>query len=582
MSRKNHLRYWIAALLIVVGLVEFFLFSRPALGYTICCLLFLAAYCCLWTKESKPQPIDFAFMVVIVALALPYTLFNNNVLRALNAVALLFCWSVLLCRRVAGEWASWSRPIFILEAGFGWILRPFAALVTPWKETFFAKSQGGGEPSQEPEKIAEEKIAGEQDFGQYGQYTQYAHAPAPSASKQETPGKRRRGPVVFQVIIAICILLPTLSILIWLLAQSDPIFARYVHDVLRWISLLKISTAVWHVIVMIVLLPFVLSFIWTIRARRLFFISETNPEAHAVLAERQRFIPGLTAAIVLISINVVYLMYAVVQFVYLFSGFSGTLPGNLTYASYARRGFAELVVVAVINIVVILVATKFTRRQGVTGVIVRVCNFLLITLAGVQLASAFTRLSLYTSAYGLSQMRVFVFTFLGLTAVLFLILFAREISERTPLFKAAVFATLIALIALNYIAPDALVARYNITHFVAGNLQVKTLDLDYLWRDLSVDSSLVVLQHADKISALGSKYSEQIARFKADLVSSRASDSSGYTRGWGYLDSDYLANQSGYSHAEYFLSYRNLDHTSWRNYNYNLWRMKSLAETHFN
>ncbi|MCL2881922.1 MAG: hypothetical protein FWF45_03390 [Coriobacteriia bacterium] len=55
MNTRSPLRYWIAALLIVVGLVEFFLFSRPALGYTLCCLLFLAAYCLLWTKEVKPR-----------------------------------------------------------------------------------------------------------------------------------------------------------------------------------------------------------------------------------------------------------------------------------------------------------------------------------------------------------------------------------------------------------------------------------------------------------------------------------------------------------------------------------------------
>ena len=567
MDARNHLRYWIAAALIVVGLVEFFLFSRPALGYTLCNLLFLVAYCLLWTKEVRPKLIDFAFMAVIVALALPYALFNNNVLRVLNAVALFFCWSVLLARRVVGEWVSWSRPIFILEAKLDWFVRPFAALIAPWRETFSRKRKAGALKPEEASPAAP-TLTGSAPGNEDG-------SARFSAALEQAAQPTRRSSVVGQIIVAIIILLPVLSVVTWLLAQSDPIFARYLHEALNWIRLLRLSTVVWHLIIMVVLLPFILSFIWTIRARRLYIISRKASESDGVPVERQRFIPGLLSSIVLVSINVIYLLYAVIQFVYLFSGFQGTLPGNLTYASYARRGFTELVAVAVINIIVILVATKFTLRQGATGVIVRICNFLLIALAAVQLVSAFMRLLLYTSAYGLSQMRLFVFVFLSLVAVLFLILLAREIHERMPLFKAAVFATLIALITLNYMVPDALVARYNITHFVAGDLQVKTLDLNYLWSGLSVDSDLVVLQHADDISALGVKYAAQIFTFEMDLTSTPAV-TSGSGRTWGYLNDSY--SEVDGAHTAYFLPYKTLDQTSWRNYNYNLWRLKALTE----
>ncbi|MCL2332657.1 MAG: DUF4173 domain-containing protein, partial [Actinomycetia bacterium] len=500
MDKVKRIRYWIATLLIVVGLVELFLFSRPALGYMLCNLLLLAAYFCLWDKNAKPRMIDSLFIATIVALALPYALFNNLTLRVLNAIALFFCWSVLIVRRVAGSEISWDRPIFLAEAAFSWLIRPFAALVAPWRETFQAR------------RVAR----------------QTATEPEPAS-----PRKSGRASVVFQIIIAVCIVLPTLAVLIFLLMQSDPIFARYARDVFQWIHLPNIGETAWHLIVMIILLPFVASFVWTIRARRLFLISEKARSRGALPADRPRFIPGLTAAIVLISVNVVYLAYAAVQFIYLFSGFSGALPDGLTYASYARRGFAELVAVAVINIVIVLVATRLTRRRGAAGVVVRVCNFVLVVLAGVQLASAAMRMSLYTQAYGLSQMRLFVFVFQGLIAAFFLILLAREFSERVPLFKLGVFATLAALIALNYMVPDACIARYNITHYLAGDLQVKELDLDYLWSGLSVDSSLVVLDHADAIAALGPKYADRIATLKEDLVSQpRGSLGSS---AWGYL-----------------------------------------------
>ena len=541
MDNVKRIRYWIAVLLIVGGLVEFFVFSRPALGYALCNLLLLVAFFCLWDKDLKPRVVDYLLIVAISALALPYALFNNTMLRLLNAVALLFCWSILITRRVAGPVISWDRLIFLIEAAFGWLIRPFAALIAPWRELFRIRRE-----------------------------TKLSEPPAPR--------KSGRAPVVFQVVIAACIALPTLAVLTFLLMQSDPVFARYVRDLFQWIHLPNIGATVWHLIVMIILLPFVASFVWTVRARRRYFISEGVQEPDATPAERHRFIPGLTAAIVLISINLVYLAYAAVQFIYLFSGFSGTLPDGLTYAGYARRGFAELVVVAVINIVIVLVATRLTRRQGATGVVVRVCNFVLIALAGVQLASAVMRMSLYTQAYGLSQMRLFVFVFLGLVAVLFLILLARELSTRVPLFKLGVLATLAALIALNYMVPDALVARYNISHYLAGDLQVKELDLDYLWGGLSVDSSLVVLDHADAIAALGPKYADRIATLKGDLLKNPAGSTG---RAWGYLDQSLITTGYGDSErADYVwsLPYKTLDKTSWRNYNYDLWRLKAICE----
>ena len=61
-------------------------------------------------------------------------------------------------------------------------------------------------------------------------------------------------------------------------------------------------------------------------------------------------------------VGLVYLVFCVIQIVYLFMG-KGSLPEGMTYSQYARQGFFQLLFVAVLNLVMVLMCLKYFREH---------------------------------------------------------------------------------------------------------------------------------------------------------------------------------------------------------------------------
>ncbi|MFT4582193.1 MAG: hypothetical protein ACI915_000058 [Gammaproteobacteria bacterium] len=97
--------------------------------------------------------------------------------------------------------------------------------------------------------------------------------------------------------------------------------------------------------------------------------------------------------------------------------------GSLSYATYARRGFFELVFLSCLLIPLLIVARWLLRSANTTSL--RVYRLLAAGLVGMVLvivASAMHRMQLYTQAYGLTELRFYTSAFmiwLGLIYFLF-------------------------------------------------------------------------------------------------------------------------------------------------------------------
>src|SRR5699024_7287809 len=95
---------------------------------------------------------------------------------------------------------------------------------------------------------------------------------------------------------------------------------------------------------------------------------------------------NLSAMTILILLNTVYVLFVAIQFKYFFSG--GLIEG-MTYASYARRGFTELVVVMMINWSILLYFFKKIKSESrAVKIVLQLLYSLLILTSGVMLASA--------------------------------------------------------------------------------------------------------------------------------------------------------------------------------------------------
>ena len=136
---------------------------------------------------------------------------------------------------------------------------------------------------------------------------------------------------------------------------------------------------------------------------------------------------------------------------------------GLTAAAYARQGFFQMVWIVVL-VVPILVATRVAL--GTSRALARRHTMLavpLVGLLGAIIASAMLRLKMYVHFYGLTTDRLYPMVFMLWLAVVLAWLSVTVLRDwGRPFVAGAVLSGLAALLTLNAIDPDAIVARVNL------------------------------------------------------------------------------------------------------------------------
>ncbi|MGV8978389.1 MAG: DUF4153 domain-containing protein [Cellulomonas sp.] len=190
-----------------------------------------------------------------------------------------------------------------------------------------------------------------------------------------------------------------------------------------------------------------------------------------------------------LALDALVLAFVLVQVGSLLGGHRHVLEtAGLSYAEYARQGFAQLVAVTALTLVVVAVAARRAPRTSARDrLISRVAlGVLCVATLGV-VASALRRMSLYMDAFGLTRLRLFVVVVeLVLAAVLVLVLAAGVHWRGRWLPRAVVQVVAVAMLGLALVNPDALIVRHNSEAERAGRLVVG-LDVGYL-QGLSADA----------------------------------------------------------------------------------------------
>jgi len=220
---------------------------------------------------------------------------------------------------------------------------------------------------------------------------------------------------------------------------------------------------------------------------------------------------GITeVATALAALDLLFLLFVLVQFRYLFGGHTLVLvtPG-LTYADYARRGFFELVFAAVLVVPVLLAADWLLGRRT------RRAALVFRALAGVQIglvlaitASALQRLRLYHASYGLTESRFYAMVLLIWIGAMLVWLAATVLRDRRDSFAFGTLASGLATIALLFVVnPDAVIARANVARMASADAPVR-FDVAYA-TSLSADAVPVLI---DALPALPPDVQCPIAR----------------------------------------------------------------------
>ncbi len=295
----------------------------------------------------------------------------------------------------------------------------------------------------------------------------------------DSPGARRR--TVFSIVRGILVALPIMVIFGALLSSADPVFSAGMENLFRAFDLPKLFEYFFRLIY-ILILAYVLGGIYVHALQ----VSQDEPMIGVEKPVVGWFLGAVEAIVILVCVNGLFAAFVVVQFQYFFGGESNISYAGLTYAEYARRGFGELVLVAVGSLLLFLGLSAVTKRESLLARrVYSGLGALLAVLIGVILASAFQRLLLYESAYGFTRLRTYPHVFMIWLGLLLLAFVVLEILGRQRAFGLALLAVCVgfgsSLFLLNV---DSLIVRTNFNRARQG----AELDIDYLLT-LSVDST---------------------------------------------------------------------------------------------
>jgi hypothetical protein len=187
------------------------------------------------------------------------------------------------------------------------------------------------------------------------------------------------------------------------------------------------------------------------------------------------FLGWIESIIILLGIDLLFAFFVGIQFKYFFGGQTNIHIDGFTFAEYARKGFSELVIVAVISLLVMQILNSIGKRQtGKQSTIFTTLSVGLVALVCVILVSAFQRLQLYEGAYGFSRLRTYTHVFMIWIGVLLAAIVVLEILKKSRM--AVVLAAFGFGITLNIMNVDGFIARQNIARAVSGS----DLDVAYL------------------------------------------------------------------------------------------------------
>ncbi len=182
------------------------------------------------------------------------------------------------------------------------------------------------------------------------------------------------------------------------------------------------------------------------------------PESTLHIFEEKPVFDPLVCGIGLGALLLVYGLFAGVQFVYLFA--HAGLPLQLTYAEYARQGFAEMMCVTALNLALFGLFLECVPRGKVfVGLLMG-----LLAASALMVASGIVRLNLYLSAYGMTEPRLLAYWGLLLCGMAIGVCAVRLVKERVPAVAVLMVAGLVWYCVLAYANPERIIETYNQTH----------------------------------------------------------------------------------------------------------------------
>lgn len=322
--------------------------------------------------------------------------------------------------------------------------------------------------------------------------------------KDHTTAHNQGKKLLSGILKGILIALPVLLIFTALFSVADSIFESKVISFTEWMRTELIAELAGRIFL-------TLLFTWLLSA--VLWMAISNSSKKIDLGDDRPLIKpflGMTeTSIVLVSVNLLFAFFLIIQFRYFFAGEANINLAGFTYAEYARRGFMELLLVAAIAGALYYLLASVTRRETTAKRrLFSILGAILLIQVGVVLVSAYQRINLYVYAYGLTDIRLVPQIFIYFLAM---ILTALAVLEATRQMKRLALVLLVTLFLFSFtlsaVNIDESIARFNVERAVSG----KDLDYQLLTNRLSDDAVPYLYEVLDS-GTLPAKLQENLSK----------------------------------------------------------------------
>ncbi|MBK5240463.1 DUF4173 domain-containing protein [Clostridium sp.] len=425
---------------LILGIIYDILFTGKAAGVSIPIFYIMFMGFFLWSVGEKvrvKKSVGFISIIPAFLIAVNYCIHSNSILNFFNGIMLLLL-TIVSTVLIRYEDIKWDNSSFI-------------------KKVLNRGSKAIFENVCKPYMFIKGNIA--------------------VRNKKEISSTKKN------ILRGILISIPLLIIILALLTSSDMVFKSYITNVSSIFENISIGESISHSLVIIIVFTIIFSYIWSFKY---------NCDEYENKKMSMKWEP-VTMLTIIFIINVVYLLFSIVQVSYLYGGGNNFLSQDFTYSEYARKGFFELVAVTIINFTILISSMKFIKNDNKT--INKICNVFLTILVAFtlnMLFSAHYKMSLYEQTYGYTYLRVFVHIFMLMLFMLFIVALIGIWNRKMPLNKVLIVIVLSMFIFLNYINVDKIIAEKNIDIYY----KTQKIDVQYL-RNLSYDAIAEILKLKD-------------------------------------------------------------------------------------
>lgn len=295
--------------------------------------------------------------------------------------------------------------------------------------------------------------------------------------QEKRKGKSKKG---YYILLGVLIAIPSVGILGMLLSSADAVFADLIDGVFHNIAF----SGQWFGVLGMLFFGFFSSY-----CGMRYLSARKQPPKEGTMIQQEPVI-----AITFTSLlTLMYLLFSGIQIIYLFLGY-GTLPEGMTYATYARTGFFQLLFVCFINLLLVLEIKKYFKSKGVLrGLLLTICGCTFI-----MISSSVYRMLLYIEAYQLTFLRVFVLVALSVISLMMIGVVISLYSTKFPLFRYGLVLISVIYIGFSFSHVDYFIATYNLEHMTEDT---KAETLSYIGT-LSTDAAPAIMNYLNQENEL--------------------------------------------------------------------------------